>query len=853
MAGENLTQIETQERSDLIAVQSYDVKLDLTVSDTTFPSVTTVRFTANKPGESTWIDLIAQSVEKIVLNGEELPAQSYEDSRIPLPNLQEENELVVEATCIYSHTGEGLHRATDPADGEVYLYSQFEVPDSRRMFAVFEQPDLKSNFTFTVTAPNHWKVFSVSPSPEPEAAGEGKAVWHFTPTEKISSYLTCIIAGPYEGITDSYTSVDGREIAMGVYARRSLAEYLDGEEIIHITKQGMVFYENAFKQPYPFRKYDQLFVPEYNAGAMEHPGCVTILDDYVFRSRATAALIERRAVTVLHELAHMWFGDLVTMKWWNDLWLNESFAEYMSHVATAEATRWTDAWVTFNASEKIWAQAQDQLPSTHPIAANIRDLEDVMVNFDGITYGKGASVFQQLVAYVGWDAFITGVQKYLAKKAWGNATLDDLLVELEAASGRDLKAWSKVWLEEAGINTLTPDLKVGEDGKIDSFAIVQSSDGRASLRPHRIGVGGWSLVGGKFEHVAYSEIDLDGERTDVTGFEGIERPDVILINDGDLAYAKVRMDEDSLAFASEHINDFEDRLARTLILDSAWDMTRDAQMSAHDFVALALRALETEDHGTVLRYLISETLTATNLYSAPAGREALALEVAERLSDLLRDAEAGSDRQLQLANAAAAMARTDEQLDWIASWLEGKGENAPAGLVMDANMRWAVITRLAQTGRWSAEQIEAERTERDNTASGAANAAKARAGIPTAEGAAAAWEDITGGKVPNSVQRATALGFAANDAATLVPYVEKYFEAAPQQWKDRTKEIASNMLEYSFPTKLTGRTDLGVDLLAYGDKWLAEHADGAPAMLRLVSEVLDGAHRADRAQERDAQ
>ncbi|USR79815.1 aminopeptidase N [Arcanobacterium pinnipediorum] len=848
MPGQNLTRVEAAQRADIITTHTYRVELDLR-GDTTFRSQTNVKFSALH-GASTFIDLIAQSVEKIVLNGVEIPTSAYSDSRIALENLADENELYVDATCVYSHTGEGLHRAIDPADNEVYLYSQFEVPDSRRMYAVFEQPDLKAEFTFVVTAPKHWKVFSVSPTPQPTAAEEGFATWEFSPTEPISSYLTCIIAGPYEGVTDSHPSSDGRTIPMGVYARKSLAEYLDGDEIITITKQAMDFFEDAWDVPYPFRKYDQIFVPEYNAGAMEHPGCVTILDDYVFRSRPTEALVERRAITVVHELAHMWFGDLVTMKWWDDLWLNESFAEFTSHVATAEATRWSDAWVTFNSSEKSWAQMQDQLPSTHPIAADIRDLEDVQVNFDGITYGKGASVFQQLVAYVGRDAFFTGVSKYLKKKAWGNATLDDLLVELSAASGRDLTEWVKVWLQESGINILRPRLTM-DGGTLSEMVIEQGTDGRASMRPHRIGVGGYSLNDeGKLVRVAHTELDIDGAETVVPAFSGIERPELILINDGDLAYAKVRMDDESLAFAIKHINAFSDRLARTLVLFSAWDMTRDGEMPASDYVELVLKALETEDHGTVLRSLINSLSTAVKLYSAPAKRSALQEKVGQRLAELARDAQTGTDRQFQLAMASVSLAYTDAQIDTVAGWLEGR--DVLDGLSVDANFRWGILARLAASGRVDADVIERERTERDNTASGAAHAARARAALSSAEAKEAAWRDITGGEVPNSIQRSAALGFTDGDPQLLVAFVDRYFDNIESQWADRTVEIASNFIAHAFPTVLTGRDDLGVDIVARGQEWLANHTEAAPASRRLFSEALAHAERAARAQQADA-
>ena len=413
MPGQNLTREEAAARAGLLAVDAYDVALDLSRAaddaQETFRSTTTVRFRA-AAGATTFIDLIAPRVRSIVLNGRELdPAQAHVDSRIVLGDLAPDNELTVVADCAYMRTGEGLHRFTDPADGETYLYSQFEVPDARRVFAVFEQPDLKAPFAFTVSVPEGWTVLSNSPTPAP-ARRDGAATFVFAPTEPISSYITAVVAGPYRGATGEYRADDGRVVPLGVYCRASLEQYLDAEEILEMTRRGFAYYEDLFGTPYAFAKYDQVFVPEFNAGAMENAGCVTHRDDYVFRSRPVEARVERRAVTVLHELAHMWFGDLVTMKWWNDLWLNESFAEYTSTLATAETTRFTDAWTTFQTIEKGWAYNQDQLSSTHPVSAEINDLHDVEVNFDGITYAKGASVLAALVGYVGRENFFAGIK-----------------------------------------------------------------------------------------------------------------------------------------------------------------------------------------------------------------------------------------------------------------------------------------------------------------------------------------------------------------------------------------------------------------------------------------------------------
>lgn len=516
MPGDNLTRSEAQQRASLIQVHDYDIALDLTRGAETFLSTTTVRFSATE-GAATFLDAITRTVHSVTLNGVELdPADVADGVRIRLDSLAQDNELRVVADAVYTNTGEGLHRFVDPVDGEVYLYSQFEVPDSRRVFAVFEQPDLKAAFRFTVTAPTTWQVISNQPTPEPVPAGEGAATWSFEPTPRISSYITALIAGPYVVKTDSLVSSDGRTIPLGVFARASLAPFLDADYVFEKTKQGFAFYEEKFGVPYPFAKYDQLFVPEFNAGAMENAGAVTFTETYVFRSKVTDAIKERRVVTILHELAHMWFGDLVTMKWWNDLWLNESFAEYASTLATAEATEWTEAWTTFAAMEKSWAYRQDQLPSTHPIVATINDLEDVQVNFDGITYAKGASVLKQLVAWVGEKEFLAGVHEYFVKHAFSNTELRDLLVELEATSGRDLTEWSAQWLETAGVNTLRPEIAVDENGVIASFAILQSAvEDYPTIRPHRLAIGLYDFEGERLVRVDRLELDIDGERTEV--------------------------------------------------------------------------------------------------------------------------------------------------------------------------------------------------------------------------------------------------------------------------------------------------------------------------------------------------
>ncbi len=624
MPGTNLTREEAATRAALVTVDRHDVALDVATGPETFSTTSTIHFACTRPGDETFLDFVGGTVEAITVNGVDLdPAEHYRDSRVRLPGLAAENVVVVAATGRYTNTGEGLHRFVDPVDDEVYLYSQFEVPDSRRMYPVFEQPDLKARFTFTVTAPAHWQVVSNSPTPQPEPAGDGVATWHFTPTGPISSYITALVAGPYDVVRDTVSSRGG-EVPLGIFCRRSLTPYLDADNLFDLTKRGFAFFEEEFDCAYPFEKYDQLFVPEYNMGAMENAGCVTINEMYVFRSKVTESLVERRALTVLHELAHMWFGNLVTMRWWNDLWLNESFAEWASTTCQSEATRWTDAWTTFGTHEKDWAYRQDQLSSTHPIVAEIRDLQDVEVNFDGITYAKGASVLKQLVAYVGREPFRDGLRAYFAKHAWGNTTLDDLLSELEATSGRDLRTWSKQWLETAGVSTLRPLVEVDDRGRIASAVIEQTcAPGFETLRPHTLAIGLYAVRDGLLSAPTASSSTSTASRTPVPELVGREQPDLLLVNDDDLAYAKIRLDERSLATALGHPRGFTSSLPRSLVLASLWDMTRDAEMGARHFVDVVLETLPGESDSTLLRTLIAQLQTAVHSYSAPGNRDAL--------------------------------------------------------------------------------------------------------------------------------------------------------------------------------------------------------------------------------------
>ena len=857
MPGQNLTRLEAADRSATVHTRSYDVTLDLTRGETVFGSSTTVRFTS-APGSSTFIDLIAPVVHSISLNGRTLdPAEVYADSRITLTGLAADNELVIVADCAYMHTGEGLHRFTDPADGETYLYSQFEVPDSRRVFAVFEQPDLKAPFTFTVTTPSSWTVLSNSPTPEPTPTEDsdgsgGTHTFAFAPTEPMSSYVTAIVAGPYVGATDEYVASDGRTVPLGVYCRKSLVEHMDSAEILDLTKRGFAYYEDLFATPYAFTKYDQIFVPEFNAGAMENAGCVTHRDDYIFRSRPVEARVERRAVTILHELAHMWFGDMVTMTWWNDLWLNESFAEFTSTLATAEITRWDQAWTTFQTLEKSWAYNQDQLSSTHPVAAEINDLHDVEVNFDGITYAKGASVLAALVGYVGRENFFAGIQRYLAAHAYSNAELGDLLRELEAVSGRDLSSWTRLWLQEAGVTTLRLEVVTDADGVITQAAVRQEipADSPASLRPHRVAIGSYSPTGrGADTHLERTnriELDVDGELTQVPELVGAKRADVLVLNDDDLTYAKVRLDDESLSHGLTNIETFAESLPRSIVLASAWDMVRDGELAASHFLKAALQALDVEEHSSVIQGLLGRITTCLSAFLPPAVRRDLAPGTADHLLELARAAQAGSDKQLQLVRAVAAHAVTGEQLDVVAGFLEGT--SALEGLDVDQDLRWDLLTGLVAAGRFGEERIHAEET-RDRTTTGRERAAEARAAIPTPEAKKATWRALVDdSSMPNETQVRVLRGLTSVERRPnlLVPFVSEYVEAIDSLWSSRTFHMAENLLTGLWSCATVGLD--GADPAAALEGWLESHAQAPAALRRIVRENLDDTRRVARAQ-----
>ena len=844
---ENITRAEAADRSALIAVTSYDVILDVTSSGPTFSTDTTAVFACAQPGSSTWIDLIAPKVESVTLNGKELNvSEVVQGARIMLPDLEAMNTVRIVAQGKFMNTGEGLHRFIDPVDNETYLYTQFESADARRMYACFEQPDMKATFTLTVTAPAHWKVISNSPMSQVVENGSSNT-WSFEPTPTISTYITALVAGPYFEVRDEYTGPYGT-YPLGLYCRQSLSQYLDSDEIFEVTKQGFTFFEDQFKVGYPFAKYDQLFVPEFNAGAMENAGCVTFLEDLIFRSRVTIAAYEQRANTILHELAHMWFGNLVTMSWWDDLWLNESFAEWAAHHANVHATRYNDAWTTFANLRKAWAYRQDQLPSTHPIAADMVDLDAVRVNFDGITYAKGASALRQLVAWVGEPEFMSGIGVYFNKHAWGNTQLSDLLTELEAASGRDLSDWTAQWLQTSGVNLLRPIVEVDANGNYTKVAIDQeppsSPAGVApTLRSHRVGLGLYDINGDKLVRRELITLDVTGPITEVTQLVGQKQPDLLLVNDADLTFAKVRLDDRSWQTATKYLGGISDSLARAVIWSAAWDMTRDAEVSTGDFLSLVISGIGSESDVGVTSGVLRQLSMAIDQFAAPAHREEYRIQLANACEKFAAAAEPGSDHQLAFTRVFNGNATTNSQLETVAGLLDGTV--VWDGLVVDTDLRWSLLQTLVAAGVRGQTEIDAE-LERDNTATGKRQATLATASIPTPAAKEDAWESVFfNTELPNTIIESMIGGFQDPDQPVIMrSFVDRYFKDLPQVWEKQTMEMAQVITSGMYPIYAASN-----ELVEKTNDFLAKAT--MPTMIRLVTEGRDGIERALRAQAKD--
>jgi len=844
--GKNLTRDEAATRSTLIKTHSYRIDLDLISSAETFVTKTTVKFSGLKPGQSTFIDAVGKRVIAATLNGVAFDVKDYDGETIHLPALAAENELFLEIEAPYSNTGEGLHRFVDPADNEVYLYTQFETGDARQMYACFDQPDQKATFTISAITPKHWEVISNYDVDSVTDVGTDSKLTQFKKSQVISTYVTAIVAGAYQHVHDEY--VGEKTIPLGIYARKSFFQYVDAENIFKVTKQGFAYFEKTFGLAYPFGKYDQLAVAEYNWGAMENVGCVTFHEDVlIFRSKVTESARLGRASTILHEMAHMWFGDLVTMAWWEDLWLNESFAEWASYMATSEATQYTHAWTEFNALRKNWAYRQDQLSTTHPIATEMKDLEDVKTNFDGISYAKGASVLQQLVEHVGRENFIKGLRIYFTKHAFKNTTLNDLMVELEATSGRDLKPWAATWLQTAGVNTLRPEIEI-ESGTYKKLAIKQEAPtmpaGSQELRPHRLRVALFDISDTQLVKRKSVPLDVAGALSEVTELKGEKEADLVLINDGDLSYAKLRFDDRSIATLKSHLGGLDEPLARALIWASLWDSVRDGELSTSDYIAIALNALGTETDISIVSATTTNITTAIWQYASPAHREGLRATVADALKKFLTAAASGSDHQLAFARGFAESAATPEQGKEILEILNGSVK----GLTVDAEIRWHFVICAVKRGLLGATEIDAE-LAKDNTAHGKQYRALAHAAIPTSVAKERAFKSVTEDVLSNTIHSYTCRGFnVAMQSELLTPFIDQYFSMLIDLWNTKGYEIAETTATLLFPG-----FNVSDSTLAKTQNWLDVTGKDAPgALRRVIIEGRDALARSLRAQKKDA-
>ncbi|MEU4570085.1 aminopeptidase N [Micromonospora sp. NPDC023956] len=824
----SLSRVEATARGALITVESYQVDLDLTGDGDRFHSHVTITFRAT-PGTETFVEVKPAQLVGVRLNDRDLDPDLLVDDRLPLAGLAAVNTLTVEAEMAYSNTGEGMHRFVDPVDGETYLYAMSFLDDVQRIFAAFDQPDLKAPVTLSVTAPPEWTVAANGPlaaTPEP-----GR--WEFAPTAPLATYFFSLIAGPYHV---RRTEHDG--IPLGLYCRRSLAAHLDAdaEEIFTVTRQCLDRFHQLFAERYPFGKYDQAFVPEFNAGAMENPGLVTIRDDYVFRSAVTDSQRELRATTIAHEMAHMWFGDLVTMRWWDDLWLNESFAEYLGVRVTAEATRFDQAWTTFALRRKAWGYAADQRPSTHPVAPEeVTDAAEGLLNFDGISYAKGASVLRQLVAWLGDEAFLAGLNAHFAAHRFGNATLADLLASLGAASGRDLTAWAERWLRRPQVNTLRAEVGLDADGRYTQVAIVQSApETHPVLRPHRIGVGLYSADGTVQRREVDLDPDTDGGRTVLPELTGQPAARLLLPNDGDLTFAKVRLDSASADTVPLVLPGLADPLARALLWGESLHAAIDGERPVSAVVELIAAALPAESEVIIVEDVLALIRPLINRYLEPAARDAALAEVAGACQRLLAGAPAGGSLQLAAAQGLIATS-TDTVL--LGGWLAGSG--VPEGLTVDVDLRWAVLGRLVVLGAAGEAEIAAEAAT-DPSATGAVEAARCRAALPDPAAKGRAWEIVvrdTG--LSNRLVEAAAEGFWQPEQADLTaPYVARYFAEMPAAATLRTPWVAADVAKAAYPRYAVdpATRELAATLLSRNDI--------TPELRRAVTDADDDLRRA---------
>ncbi|MEU2430227.1 aminopeptidase N [Streptomyces sp. NPDC007861] len=818
-----LTRDEAQTRAQLLDVHRYSIALDLTTGDDTFDSRTAIRFTARAAGD-TFVELKPATLRSVTLDGQHLDPETLDGNRLALKGLTAgEHELLIDAAMHYSRTCEGMHRFTDPADGETYTYTQLFMEDVQRVFAAFDQPDLKAVFELTVTAPEGWTVLANGITTRQD---DGR--WTAAPTPLISTYLVAVAAGPWHSVRTEHAG-----LPFGIHCRRSLAPHLDADadEILDVTRQCFDRYHEKFEEPYPFDSYDQAFVPEFNAGAMENPGLVTFRDEYVYRSAVTDTERQTRAMVIAHEMAHMWFGDLVTLRWWDDIWLNESFAEYMGYQTTAEATRFTGTWTDFGIVRKSWGYDADQRPSTHPVAPEaVPDTASAMLNFDGISYAKGASALRQLVTWLGEKDFLAGINIHFARHRFGNATLADFIDSLAEATDRDVHSWAEAWLRTTGVDTLTPALVETDGGRRLDIA-------RDGSRPHRVAVGVYDNDPAEPGRLVLRErIETDVPQTAPTLVPG-RRPDLVVLNDGDLTYAKVRLDPASWDTALRSLSGLPDPLTRTVVWNAARDMVRDGELAPTAYLDAARTHLPHESDLAVVQGVLGFAAThiADRYLTAEARPAALAL-LTDLTRDLIRRTEDGSAPGLRLTavrHFIDAATRPATLLDWL------DGDSVPGGPGLDPELRWRILARLAALGATDEAAIAAE-LDRDPSATGQEGAARCRAALPTAEAKAAAWSRLFDtDDLSNYLFAATAQGFWQPEQADLVcEYVPRFYPAAVALADRRGPAIAEAAGRNAFPVHA-----VDPEALRLGEDCLRD-TEMIPALRRKLADQLDDLRRA---------
>ena len=820
-----LTREEAHARGKLLDVHRYTIDLDLTADGDTFESRAAIAFTARADG-STFVELKPAELRSVTLDGQPLDPADLDENRLPLHLSAGEHELRIDATMRYSRTGEGMHRFTDPADGETYLYSQLFMDDAQRVFAAFDQPDLKAVFELTVAAPEGWSVLANGIT---EHLGQGR--WRAASTPLISTYLVAVAAGPWHSITTEHQG-----LPFGIHCRRSLAPYLDADadEIIEFTRQCFDRYQEKFAEPYAFDSYDQAFVPEFNAGAMENPGLVTFRDEFVFRSAVTDTERQTRAMVVAHEMAHMWFGDLVTLRWWDDIWLNESFAEYMGFQTLTEATRFTDTWTDFAVARKSWGYDADQRPSTHPIAPAphaVPDTASALSNFDGISYAKGASALRQLVAWLGEASFLAGINAHFTRHRFGNATLADFIDSLAGSTERDVHAWADVWLRTTGADTLTPLAQPGADG---AYSLLVD---RAGSRPHRIAVGLYDqeIDGDSSNLVLRERLDVDIPQT--APLPVGKRPALLLLNDGDLSYAKVRFDTQSFSAVGAGLSSLPSALSRAVVWNALRDVVRDGELAPTAYLDIARAHLPHESDLAIVQSVLGFAANQIADRYLPAERRPVALATLSALcGELIHRTDDGSNPGLRLI-AVRHFIRVAAKPDTITAWLTDG--TVPLGPELDPELRWRLLLRLAVLGATDEAAIAAE-LDRDPSAAGREGAARCRAALPVAEAKERAWEDLfTRDDLSNYLFNAIAQGFWQPEQADLVrQYVPRYFRDVVAIAARRGPAIADAAGSWGFPSHA-----VDPETLRLGEECLRDAAP-TPILRRKLIDQLDDLARA---------